>query len=61
MNTKTQKDIWMQDVYIPDSGVVSSSESVLVSEAGTAAPTVYGNYDDLDLLDLVDQSQFSGI
>lgn len=45
-----------------DSGIVSNVDTGgLISEIGTSTPTVYGEYDDLDLLDYVEQNAFVGM
>lgn len=49
------------EVYMQDSGIVSNVDTGgLISEIGTTTPTVYGEYDDLDLLDYVEQNDFVG-
>lgn len=49
------------EAFMEDSGIVSNVDTGgLISEIGTTTPTVYGEYDDLDLLEYVEQNAFVG-
>ncbi|KAK7579643.1 hypothetical protein V9T40_000272 [Parthenolecanium corni] len=50
------------EAFMEDSGIVSNVDTGgLISEIGTTTPTVYGEYDDLDLLEYVEQNAFVGV
>lgn len=50
------------DAYMQDSGIISNVDTGgLISEIGTTTPTVYGEYDELDLLEYVEQNAFVGM